>query len=111
MRFWNPVSLGAPAASTTSSLWSRYSNTFTEAPGFVVLGGEVLHHHVAAQGFLKDLVDLCLAILRVAAGAAYAPAHTHGRQHYGGHYNQADQREPRIVAEEHVQEKDRREKL
>ena len=82
-----------------------------EAARFVVLGGEGLHHHVAAQGLLKNLVDLGLALLRVAAGAADAAAHAHGGQHHGGHHHQADQRQPRIVAEEHVQQKDRGKEL
>ena len=77
---------------------------FMEAAGFVFLGGEGLHHHVAAERFLKDLVELGLAVLRAAAGAPDAAAHPHGGQHHGGQHDQAHQGQPPVVTQQNEEQ-------
>ena len=70
-----------------------------EAARFVRLGVERLHHHVAAQRLLENLVQLALLILRAPAGAADAPADLARRQDDERQHDEAEQRQPPVLAE------------
>src|ERR1017187_8442402 len=82
-----------------------------EPAGFIAFGGEGFDHHVAAQSFLKNLVELGLPVLRAAAGAPDAAAQSHGGQHHGGQHHQADQCQAPIDAQYAVQQENRYKKL
>ncbi len=82
-----------------------------EAAGFVRLGAERLHHHVAAEGLLQDLVQLRLPVLSAAAGAPDASADAGGGQHDERQHGEADERQLPIVAEHHEQQTDGAENL
>src|ERR1017187_1024024 len=82
-----------------------------EPKRFIAFGGERFDHHVAAEGFLKNLVELGLALLRAAAGPPYAAAQSHGGQHHGGQYDEADRGQAPIDAEDAVQQENRDKKL
>ena len=82
-----------------------------EAAGFVGFGAEGLHHHVAAEGLLQDLVELALAVLGAAGGAADAAADAEGGQHDEGQHEEADEGQLRVLADDHEEQGDRHEDL